>query len=35
MAREVISSGNALVAKAAIDCGCKFFGAIQLRLRVK
>ena len=30
MAREVISSGNALVAKAAIDCGCKFFGGYPI-----
>jgi len=30
MAREVISSGNALLAKAAIDCGCKFFGGYPL-----
>lgn len=30
MAREVISSGNALVAKAAIECGCKFFGGYPI-----
>ncbi len=30
MAREVISSGNALVAKAAVDCGCKFFGGYPI-----
>ena len=30
MAREVISSGNALSAKAAIDCGCEFFGGYPL-----
>ena len=30
MSREVISSGNALVAKAAIDCGCKFFGGYPI-----
>ena len=30
MAREVISSGNALAAKAAIDCGCKFFGGYPI-----
>lgn len=23
--REVIATGNVLIAKAAIDCGCKFF----------
>lgn len=30
MAREVISSGNALAAKAAIDCGCRFFGGYPI-----
>ncbi len=30
MAREVISSGNALVAKAAVECGCKFFGGYPI-----
>jgi len=30
MAREVISSGNALAAKAAIDCGCEFFGGYPI-----
>ncbi len=30
MAREVISSGNALVAKAAVDCGCEFFGGYPI-----
>ncbi|MDX1808163.1 MAG: 2-oxoglutarate synthase subunit alpha [Sulfurospirillaceae bacterium] len=30
MAREVISSGNALVAKAAAECGCKFFGGYPI-----
>ncbi|MBE0490821.1 MAG: 2-oxoglutarate synthase subunit alpha [Sulfurospirillum sp.] len=30
MAREVISSGNALVAKAAIECGCEFFGGYPI-----
>ncbi len=30
MAREVISSGNALAAKAAIECGCKFFGGYPI-----
>ncbi|EAL4711723.1 2-oxoacid:acceptor oxidoreductase subunit alpha [Campylobacter lari] len=28
--REVISTGNVLVAKAAIDCGCKFFGGYPI-----
>ena len=30
MAREVISSGNALVAKAAVECGCRFFGGYPI-----
>ncbi len=30
MAREVISSGNSLVAKAAVECGCKFFGGYPI-----
>ncbi len=30
MAREVISSGNALAAKAAIECGCEFFGGYPI-----
>lgn len=30
MSREVISSGNALAAKAAIDCGCEFFGGYPI-----
>jgi 2-oxoglutarate ferredoxin oxidoreductase subunit alpha len=30
MAREVISSGNNLAAKAAIDAGCKFFGGYPI-----
>lgn len=30
MSREVISSGNALVAKAAVECGCKFFGGYPI-----
>lgn len=30
MSVEVISTGNALVAKAAIDCGCKFFGGYPI-----
>ena len=30
MAREVISSGNALAAKAAVDSGCKFFGGYPI-----
>ncbi len=30
MAREIISSGNALAAKAAIDCGCNFFGGYPI-----
>ncbi|BCD62194.1 2-oxoglutarate/2-oxoacid ferredoxin oxidoreductase subunit alpha [Nitratiruptor sp. YY08-26] len=30
MAREVISSGNELAAKAAIDAGCKFFGGYPI-----
>ena len=28
--REVISTGNALVAKAAIECGCNFFGGYPI-----
>jgi len=31
MAREVISSGNALAAKAAVDCGCKFIGGYPIK----
>ena len=30
MAREVISSGNALCALAAVECGCKFFGGYPI-----
>ncbi len=30
MAREVISSGNVLCAKAAYDCGCEFFGGYPI-----
>ena len=30
MAREVVSTGNQLAAKAAIDAGCKFFGGYPL-----
>lgn len=30
MAREVISSGNALAAEAAVDCGCRFFGGYPI-----
>lgn len=30
MAREVISSGNSLSAKAAVDCGCNFFGGYPI-----
>ncbi|WP_456403186.1 2-oxoglutarate synthase subunit alpha [Hydrogenimonas sp.] len=30
MAREVISSGNDLAAKAAVDAGCKFFGGYPI-----
>ena len=30
MAREVISSGNSLAAKAAVDCGCNFFGGYPI-----
>lgn len=30
MSREVISSGNTLAAKAAIDCGCEFFGGYPI-----
>jgi len=30
MAREVISNGNGLVAKAAVECGCRFFGGYPL-----
>ena len=28
--RELIATGNVLVAKAAIDCGCKFFGGYPI-----
>lgn len=28
--REVIATGNALVAKAAVDCGCEFFGGYPI-----
>lgn len=28
--REVISSGNSLVAKAAVECGCNFFGGYPI-----
>ncbi len=30
MAREVISTGNVLAAKAAVDCGCRFFGGYPI-----
>lgn len=30
MAREVISSGNSLAAKAAFECGCNFFGGYPI-----
>ena len=30
MSREIISSGNELVAHAAIDVGCKFFGGYPI-----
>jgi 2-oxoglutarate ferredoxin oxidoreductase subunit alpha len=30
MAREVVSTGNVLAAKAAIDAGCKFFGGYPI-----
>jgi 2-oxoglutarate ferredoxin oxidoreductase subunit alpha len=30
MAREVISTGNKLAAKAAVECGCRFFGGYPL-----
>lgn len=30
MSREVISSGNELCAKAAVDCGCNFFGGYPI-----
>ncbi|MBE0494850.1 MAG: 2-oxoglutarate synthase subunit alpha [Campylobacterales bacterium] len=30
MAREVVSSGNALAAKAAVECGCNFFGGYPI-----
>lgn len=30
MAREVISNGNELAAKAAVDCGCKFFSGYPI-----
>lgn len=30
MSREVISSGNSLAAKAAVECGCKFFGGYPI-----
>ncbi|PID47347.1 MAG: 2-oxoglutarate synthase subunit alpha [Proteobacteria bacterium] len=30
MAREIISSGNSLSAKAAIECGCNFFGGYPI-----
>lgn len=30
MAREIVSSGNSLVAKAAVDCGCNFFGGYPI-----
>ncbi|WP_458701479.1 2-oxoglutarate synthase subunit alpha [Sulfurospirillum sp. 1307] len=30
MSREVISSGNALAAKAAVECGCRFFGGYPI-----
>lgn len=28
--REIIATGNSLIAKAAIDCGCKFFGGYPI-----
>ena len=30
MSREVVSSGNSLCAKAAVECGCKFFGGYPI-----
>jgi len=30
MAREVISTGNKLAAKAAVECGCRFFGGYPI-----
>ncbi len=33
--REVIATGNVLIAKAAIDCGCKFLEVILLLLVVR
>jgi 2-oxoglutarate ferredoxin oxidoreductase subunit alpha len=30
MSREVIASGNSLAAKAAIECGCEFFGGYPI-----
>lgn len=30
MAREVVSSGNSLSAKAAVECGCNFFGGYPI-----
>jgi len=30
MAREVVSSGNSLAAKAAVECGCNFFGGYPI-----
>lgn len=30
MSREVISSGNSLCAKAAVECGCEFFGGYPI-----
>ena len=28
--REVVSTGNALVARAAVECGCNFFGGYPI-----
>ena len=28
--RELITTGNALAAKAAIECGCNFFGGYHI-----
>lgn len=33
--REVIATGNVLIAKAAIDCGCKFLEVILLHQVLK
>ena len=28
--RELVSTGNALVARAAVECGCNFFGGYPI-----